>query len=78
MRRTLPDGHVRNDAFDSIFPLVFVLAVQVSSKLEVLAYVWSKVIDRGYSASACALATVTKDDDEYPDLSSGLPLQIHS
>lgn len=39
MERTLSDGHVRNDAFDSIFPLVFILAVQVSSELEVLAYV---------------------------------------
>lgn len=39
MERTLPNGHVRNDAFDSIFPLVFILAVQVSSELEVLAYV---------------------------------------
>lgn len=38
-RRTLPNGHVRNNAFDSIFPLVFILAVQVSSELEVLAYV---------------------------------------
>lgn len=37
MRRTLPDGHVRNDALDGILPLVLVLTVQVSSELEVLA-----------------------------------------
>jgi hypothetical protein len=37
--RTLANGHVRNDTFNRIFPLVAILAVEVCSKLEVLAWI---------------------------------------
>lgn len=75
-RRTLSDGHVRNNAFNGILPLVFILAVQVSSELKVLAYrhrSWTKGIPVG-----CASATVKRRGHGAPDLSSVLPLQIHS
>lgn len=38
MERTFPNSHVSYDTFNRIFPLVFILAIQVSSELEVLAY----------------------------------------
>ena len=34
--RTLLNGHVRNDTFDGILPLLLVLAVQIRGELEVL------------------------------------------